>query len=415
MIIGRNFLVKVNANIGNSAVTSSIAEEVEKLSWSTAWGADTVMDLSTGPDIHTTREWILRNSPVPIGTVPIYQALEKVDGQPAELTWDLFRDTLIEQAEQGVDYFTIHAGVLLRYVPLTANRVTGIVSRGGSIMAAWCLAHHRENFLYTHFEDICEILAAYDVAFSLGDGLRPGSIADANDAAQFGELETLGELTEVAWRHDVQVMIEGPGHVPMHKIAENVDLQREVCHDAPFYTLGPLTTDTAPGYDHITSAIGAAMIGMFGTAMLCYVTPKEHLGLPNREDVKQGVIAYKIAAHAADLAKGHPGAQVWDDAVSKARFEFRWEDQFNLAMDPDTARRYHDETLPATPAKTAHFCSMCGPKFCSMRITQDVRDYAAEHGLDPDSDAWTAIDLGMKEKSTEFVDTGAEVYRPPGT
>jgi phosphomethylpyrimidine synthase len=415
MIIGREFLVKVNANIGNSAVTSSIAEEVEKLSWSTAWGADTVMDLSTGPDIHTTREWILRNSPVPIGTVPIYQALEKVDGQPAELTWDLFRDTLIEQAEQGVDYFTIHAGVLLRYVPLTANRVTGIVSRGGSIMAAWCLAHHRENFLYTHFEDICEILAAYDVAFSLGDGLRPGSIADANDAAQFGELETLGELTEVAWRHDVQVMIEGPGHVPMHKIAENVDLQREVCHDAPFYTLGPLTTDTAPGYDHITSAIGAAMIGMFGTAMLCYVTPKEHLGLPNREDVKQGVIAYKIAAHAADLAKGHPGAQVWDDAVSKARFEFRWEDQFNLAMDPDTARRYHDETLPATPAKTAHFCSMCGPKFCSMRITQDVRDYAAEHGLDPDSDAWTAIDLGMKEKSTEFVDTGAEVYRPPGT
>jgi phosphomethylpyrimidine synthase len=415
MIIGREFLVKVNANIGNSAVTSSIAEEVEKLSWSTAWGADTVMDLSTGPDIHTTREWILRNSPVPIGTVPIYQALEKVDGQPAELTWDLFRDTLIEQAEQGVDYFTIHAGVLLRYVPLTANRVTGIVSRGGSIMAAWCLAHHRENFLYTHFEDICEILAAYDVAFSLGDGLRPGSIADANDAAQFGELETLGELTEVAWRHDVQVMIEGPGHVPMHKIAENVDLQREVCHDAPFYTLGPLTTDTAPGYDHITSAIGAAMIGMFGTAMLCYVTPKEHLGLPNRDDVKQGVIAYKIAAHAADLAKGHPGAQVWDDAVSKARFEFRWEDQFNLAMDPDTARRYHDETLPATPAKTAHFCSMCGPKFCSMRITQDVRDYAAEHGLDPDSDAWTAIDLGMKEKSTEFVDTGAEVYRPPGT
>jgi len=412
MIIGREFLVKVNANIGNSAVTSSIAEEVEKLSWSTAWGADTVMDLSTGPDIHTTREWILRNSPVPIGTVPIYQALEKVDGQPTELTWELFRDTLIEQAEQGVDYFTIHAGVLLRYVPLTAQRVTGIVSRGGSIMAAWCLAHHRENFLYTHFEDICEIMAAYDVAFSLGDGLRPGSIADANDDAQLGELRTLGELTEIAWRHDVQVMIEGPGHVPMHKIKENVDLQLEVCHEAPFYTLGPLTTDTAPGYDHITSAIGAAMIGMFGTAMLCYVTPKEHLGLPNREDVKQGVIAYKIAAHAADLAKGHPGAQVWDDALSKARFEFRWEDQFNLAMDPDTARCYHDETLPATPAKTAHFCSMCGPKFCSMRITQDVRDYAAEHGLDPDSEAWQAIDIGMKEKSTEFVDTGAQVYRP---
>ncbi len=415
MIIGRNFLVKVNANIGNSAVSSSIQEEVEKLHWSTAWGTDTLMDLSTGPDIHTTREWIVRNSPVPIGTVPIYQALEKVDGKPEELTWELFADTLVEQAEQGVDYFTIHAGVLLRYVPLTAKRVTGIVSRGGSIMAAWCLAHHQENFLYTHFDDICEIMAAYDVAFSLGDGLRPGSIADANDEAQFSELRTLGELTSRAWEHDVQVMIEGPGHVPMHKIKENVDLQMELCHEAPFYTLGPLTTDTAPGYDHITSAIGAAMIGMFGTAMLCYVTPKEHLGLPNREDVKEGVIAYKIAAHAADLAKGHPGAQTWDDALSKARFEFRWEDQFNLAMDPDTARSYHDETLPAEPAKTAHFCSMCGPKFCSMRITQDVRAFAEANGFDGSEDigAWQAIDMGMKQKAEEFLDTGAEIYHTP--
>ncbi len=407
MIIGRNFLVKINANLGNSSVTSSIQEEVEKLSWSIQWGADTAMDLSTGSDIHTTREWIIRNSPVPIGTVPVYQALEKVDGKPEELTWDVFRDTLIEQAEQGVDYFTIHAGVLLRYVPLTAKRVTGIVSRGGSIMAAWCLAHHQENFLYTHFEEICEIMAAYDVAFSLGDGLRPGSIADANDDAQFAELETLGELTEIAWRHDVQVMIEGPGHVPMHKIRENVDRQRALCHDAPFYTLGPLTTDVAPAYDHITSAIGAAMIGMFGTAMLCYVTPKEHLGLPNRDDVKQGVIAYKIAAHAADLAKGHPRAQEWDDALSRARFEFRWEDQFNLSLDPDTARAYHDETLPAAPAKTAHFLSMCGPKFCSMRITQDVRDYAAAHGLDVEA----ALSAGLHEKAEEFVAGGAEVYR----
>jgi phosphomethylpyrimidine synthase len=414
MIIGRNFLVKVNANIGNSAVTSSIADEVDKLTWATRWGADTAMDLSTGPDIHTTREWIVRNSPVPIGTVPIYQALEKVNGTPEELTWDLYRDTLVEQAEQGVDYFTIHAGVLLRYVPLTAKRITGIVSRGGSIMAAWCLAHHQENFLYTRFEEICEIMAAYDVAFSLGDGLRPGCIADANDEAQFGELRTLGELTEIAWRHDVQVMIEGPGHVPLHKIKENFDLQVEICHEAPFYTLGPLTTDTAPGYDHITSAIGAATIGMFGTAMLCYVTPKEHLGLPDRDDVKQGVIAYKIAAHAADLAKGHPGAQLWDDALSKARFEFRWQDQFNLAMDPDTARSYHDETLPAEPAKTAHFCSMCGPKFCSMRITQDVRDYAEEHGLDPTSDAWTALEIGMKEKAAEFVERGSAVYQEAG-
>jgi phosphomethylpyrimidine synthase len=376
MVIGRRFLVKVNANIGNSAVTSSVADEVEKLSWATRWGADTVMDLSTGPDIHTTREWIIRNSPVPIGTVPIYQALEKTDGRPEALSWELYRDTLIEQAEQGVDYFTVHAGVLRHHVSLTARRVTGIVSRGGSIMAAWCLAHHRENFLYTHFEEMCEILAAYDVAFSLGDGLRPGSIADANDEAQFAELRTLGELTEVAWRHDVQVMVEGPGHVPLHKIAENVALQQELCHGAPFYTLGPLTVDVAPGYDHITSAIGAATIGMHGTAMLCYVTPKEHLGLPDREDVKQGMIAYKIAAHAADLGKGHPGAQAWDDALSRARFEFRWEDQFHLALDPDTARRYHDETLPAEPAKTAHFCSMCGPKFCSMRISQDVRDLA---------------------------------------
>jgi phosphomethylpyrimidine synthase len=384
-------------------VTSSIEEEVEKLSWATRWGADTVMDLSTGPEIHTTREWIVRNSPVPIGTVPIYQALEKVDGDPVELNWDLYRDTLIEQAEQGVDYFTIHAGVLLRYVPLTAKRVTGIVSRGGSIMAAWCLAHHEENFLYTHFEEICEVMAAYDVAFSLGDGLRPGSIADANDVAQFAELETLGDLTKIAWRQDVQVMIEGPGHVPMHRIKENVDRQMAVCHEAPFYTIGPLTTDVAPGYDHITSAIGAAMIGMFGTAMLCYVTPKEHLGLPDREDVKQGMIAYKIAAHAADLAKGHSGAQSWDDALSRARFDFRWEDQFNLSLDPETARRYHDETLPLPAAKTAHFCSMCGPKFCSMRISQDVREYANSVGVDEA----VAVELGMKEKSAEFVAGGA--------
>jgi phosphomethylpyrimidine synthase len=406
MAIGRNFLVKINANIGNSAVTSSIEEEVEKMTWSTRWGADTVMDLSTGRDIHTTREWIIRNSPVPIGTVPIYQALEKADGKAEELSWDIYRDTLIEQAEQGVDYFTIHAGVLLRYIPLTAKRTTGIVSRGGSILAAWCLAHHQENFLYTHFEDICEIMAAYDVAFSLGDGLRPGSIADANDDAQLAELKTLGELTKIAWNHDVQVMIEGPGHVPMHKIKENMDLQLELCHEAPFYTLGPLTTDVAPGYDHITSAIGAAMIGWYGTAMLCYVTPKEHLGLPDREDVKDGVIAYKIAAHAADLAKGHPGAQAWDDALSKARFEFRWQDQFNLSLDPDTAREYHDETLPAEPAKTAHFCSMCGPKFCSMRISQDVRDYAEAHGVSGEE----AIELGMKEKASEFVEAGAQVY-----
>src|SRR5450759_97311 len=411
MIIGRNFAVKINANIGNSAVSSSIDEEVDKLRWATLWGADTVMDLSTGQHIHETREWIIRNSAVPIGTVPIYQALEKAGGVPEELTWELYRDTLIEQAEQGVDYFTVHAGVLLRYVPLTATRMTGIVSRGGSIMAAWCLAHHTENFLYTRFEEICEIMAAYDVAFSLGDGLRPGSIADANDEAQFAELRTLGELTEVAWRHDVQVMIEGPGHVPLHKVVENVTLQKEVCHEAPFYTLGPLTVDVAPGYDHITSAIGAEVIGMDGTAMLCYVTPKEHLGLPNRDDVKQGMIAYKIAAHAADLAKGHPGAQSWDDALSKARFEFRWEDQFNLAMDPETARAYHDETLPAEPAKTAHFCSMCGPKFCSMRISQDVRDYAAAKELD----LTTAVELGLKEKSIEFRDAGSEVYREPST
>jgi phosphomethylpyrimidine synthase len=409
MAIGRNFLVKINANIGNSAVTSSVAEEVEKLSWATRWGADTVMDLSTGPAIHTTREWIIRNSPVPIGTVPIYQALEKVDGQAQELTWEVYRDTIIEQCEQGVDYITVHAGVLLRYVPLTARRVTGIVSRGGSIMAAWCLAHHTENFLYTHFEELCEILAAYDVAFSLGDGLRPGSTADANDEAQLSELRTLGELTEIAWGHDVQVMIEGPGHVPMHKIKENVDLQLELCHEAPFYTLGPLTTDIAPGYDHITSAIGAAMIGWYGTAMLCYVTPKEHLGLPNRQDVKDGVIAYKIAAHAADLAKGHPGAAAWDDALSAARFEFRWEDQFNLSLDPETARAYHDETLPAEPAKTAHFCSMCGPKFCSMRISQDIRQYAADHGVDAEQ----AIELGLKEKAAEFVAAGASVYSVP--
>jgi phosphomethylpyrimidine synthase len=409
MIIGRNFLVKVNANIGNSAVTSSVAEEVDKLTWSTQWGADTVMDLSTGADIHTTREWIIRNSPVPIGTVPIYQALEKVDGRPEELSWEVYRDTIVEQCEQGVDYFTVHAGVLLRYIPLTAKRVTGIVSRGGSILAAWCLAHHEENFLYTHFAELCEILSAYDVAFSLGDGLRPGSIADANDEAQLSELRTLGELTTVAWEHDVQVMIEGPGHVPMHKIKENVDLQLEVCHEAPFYTLGPLTTDVAPGYDHITSAIGAAMIGWYGTAMLCYVTPKEHLGLPDRDDVKQGVIAYKIAAHAADVAKGHPRAHEWDDALSTARFEFRWQDQFELALDPDTARSYHDETLPAEPAKTAHFCSMCGPKFCSMRISHDVREYAEAHGVSADE----AITLGMKEKSAEFVAGGGEVYLPP--
>jgi phosphomethylpyrimidine synthase len=410
MIIGRNFLVKVNANIGNSAVTSSVAEEVDKLTWATQWGADTVMDLSTGADIHTTREWIIRNSPVPIGTVPIYQALEKVDGQPEELSWEVYRDTIVEQCEQGVDYFTVHAGVLLRYIPLTAKRVTGIVSRGGSILAAWCLAHHEENFLYTHFAELCEILSAYDVAFSLGDGLRPGSIADANDEAQLSELRTLGELTTVAWEHDVQVMIEGPGHVPMHKIKENVDLQLEVCHEAPFYTLGPLTTDVAPGYDHITSAIGAAMIGWYGTAMLCYVTPKEHLGLPDRDDVKQGVIAYKIAAHAADVAKGHPHAHEWDDALSTARFEFRWQDQFELSLDPDTARSYHDATLPAEPAKTAHFCSMCGPKFCSMRISHDVREYAEAHGVSTDE----AITLGMKEKSAEFVAGGGEVYTTPG-
>jgi phosphomethylpyrimidine synthase len=410
MIIGRNFLVKINANIGNSAVTSSIRDEVDKLTWATRWGADTVMDLSTGADIHTTREWIIRNSPVPIGTVPIYQALEKVDGSPEELTWEIYRDTIVEQCEQGVDYFTVHAGVLLRYVPLTAKRVTGIVSRGGSILAAWCLAHHKENFLYSNFEELCEIMSAYDVAFSLGDGLRPGSIADANDDAQLSELRTLGELTTIAWEHDVQVMIEGPGHVPMHKIKENVDLQLEVCHEAPFYTLGPLTTDVAPGYDHITSAIGAAMIGWYGTAMLCYVTPKEHLGLPDRDDVKQGVIAYKIAAHAADVAKGHPRAHEWDDALSKARFEFRWQDQFELSLDPDTARSYHDETLPAEPAKTAHFCSMCGPKFCSMRISHDVREYAEAHGVSSEE----AITLGMKEKSAEFVAGGGEVYTTSG-
>jgi len=407
MIIGRNFLTKVNANIGNSAVSSGIAEEVEKLVWSIRWGADTVMDLSTGKHIHETREWIIRNSPVPIGTVPIYQALEKVDGRAEELNWEIFRDTLIEQAEQGVDYFTIHAGVLLRYVPLTAGRVTGIVSRGGSILAKWCLAHHKENFLYTHFEEICEIMKAYDVAFSLGDGLRPGSIADANDAAQFGELETLGELTKIAWKHDVQTMIEGPGHVPMQLIKENMDKQLRECGEAPFYTLGPLTTDIAPGYDHITSAIGAAMIGWFGTAMLCYVTPKEHLGLPNKHDVREGLMAYKIAAHAADLAKGHPGAQARDNAMSKARFEFRWEDQFNLGLDPERAREYHDETLPKDAHKVAHFCSMCGPHFCSMKITQDVRDYAKEHGVDEQA----ALAEGMAEKSAEFRALGAQVYR----
>jgi phosphomethylpyrimidine synthase len=408
MIIGRNFLTKINANIGNSAVSSGIAEEVEKLVWAIRWGADNVMDLSTGKHIHETREWIIRNSPVPIGTVPIYQALEKVDGRAEELTWEIFRDTLIEQAEQGVDYFTIHAGVLLRYVPLTAKRVTGIVSRGGSIMAKWCLSHHRESFLYEHFEDICEIMKAYDVSFSLGDGLRPGCIADANDAAQFGELETLGELTKIAWKHDVQTMIEGPGHVPMQLIKENMDKQLAECGEAPFYTLGPLTTDIAPGYDHITSAIGAAMIGWYGTAMLCYVTPKEHLGLPNREDVRDGIMAYKIAAHASDLAKGHPGAQVRDNALSKARFEFRWEDQFHLGLDPEKAKEFHDETLPKDAHKLAHFCSMCGPHFCSMKITQDVRDYAAEHGMDDQA----AIDAGMAEKSAEFLAQGAEVYRP---
>lgn len=406
MIIGRNFLVKVNANIGNSAVASSIEEEVEKMTWAIRWGADTLMDLSTGKHIHETREWIIRNSPVPVGTVPIYQALEKVEGRAEELTWDIFRDTLIEQAEQGVDFFTIHAGVLLRYIPLTAKRVTGIVSRGGSIMAAWCLAHHQENFLYTHFEEICEIMKAYDISFSLGDGLRPGSIADANDEAQFAELETLGELTKIARKHDVQVMIEGPGHVPMHLIKENVDRQRALCDDAPFYTLGPITTDIAPGYDHITSAIGAAMIAWHGTAMLCYVTPKEHLGLPNKNDVREGVIAYKIAAHAADLAKGHPGARKWDDALSKARFEFRWRDQFNLSLDPERAMEYHDETLPAEGAKTAHFCSMCGPKFCSMRITQDIREYAAEKGWDAEE----AVERGMKEKSKEFLAQGGNIY-----
>ncbi len=398
MIIGRNFLVKINANIGNSALSSSIDEEVEKMVWAIRWGGDTVMDLSTGTNIHETREWILRNSPVPIGTVPIYQALEKVGGKAEDLTWDIFRQTLIEQAEQGVDYFTIHAGVRLRYVPLTAKRVTGIVSRGGSILAKWCLAHHQENFLYTHFEDICEIMKAYDVAFSLGDGLRPGCIADANDAAQFGELDTLGELTQIAWKHDVQTMIEGPGHIPMHMIKENMDRQLAVCGEAPFYTLGPLTTDIAPGYDHITSAIGAAMIGWFGTAMLCYVTPKEHLGLPDRDDVREGVIAYKIAAHAADLAKGHPGAQLRDDVLSKARFEFRWEDQFNLSLDPDRAREYHDETLPQDGAKVAHFCSMCGPQFCSMKITQDVRDYAAKLAVSESE----AIEIGLAAKADEF-------------
>ncbi len=407
MIIGRNFLVKINANIGNSAVLSSIDDEVEKMRWSIICGGDTVMDLSTGKNIHATREWIIRNSPVPIGTVPIYQALEKVGGKAEDLTWEIFRDTLIEQAEQGVDYFTIHAGVRLPYVPMTAKRTTGIVSRGGSIMAKWCLAHHEESFLYTHFRDICEIMAAYDFSFSLGDGLRPGSIADANDEAQFAELETLGELTKIAWEYDCQVMIEGPGHVPMHLIKENMDKQLETCHEAPFYTLGPLTTDIAPGYDHITSAIGAAMIGWYGTAMLCYVTPKEHLGLPNKKDVKDGVIAYKIAAHAADLAKGHPGAQFRDNALSKARFEFRWEDQFNLSLDPEVAREYHDETLPQEGAKLAHFCSMCGPHFCSMKITQDVREYAAQKEID----AQAALGLGLKEKAEEFVAAGGEIYQ----
>jgi phosphomethylpyrimidine synthase len=420
MIIGRNFLVKINANIGNSAVASTIEEEVEKMTWAIRWGADTVMDLSTGKNIHETREWILRNAPVPIGTVPIYQALEKVGGKAEELTWEVYRDTLIEQAEQGVDYFTIHAGVRLSYVPLTAKRVTGIVSRGGSIMAKWCLAHHQESFLYTRFREICEIMAAYDVAFSLGDGLRPGSIADANDEAQFAELDTLGELTKIAWESDCQVMIEGPGHVPMHLIKENMDRQLTVCHEAPFYTLGPLTTDIAPGYDHITSAIGAAMIGWYGTAMLCYVTPKEHLGLPNKKDVKDGVIAYKIAAHAADLGKGHPRARQWDDALSTARFEFRWEDQFNLSLDPETSREFHDETLPAAGAKLAHFCSMCGPHFCSMKITQDVRDYAARVGA---GDEAAALAQGLREKAEEFKRSGGEIFlkvggsdtAPPGT
>ncbi|MGG2094530.1 phosphomethylpyrimidine synthase ThiC [Bacillus sp. S13(2024)] len=407
MIIGRNFHVKVNANIGNSAVSSSIAEEVEKMTWATRWGADTIMDLSTGKNIHTTREWIIRNAPVPVGTVPIYQALEKVNGIAEDLTWEVYRDTLIEQAEQGVDYFTIHAGVLLRYIPLTAKRVTGIVSRGGSIMAQWCLYHHQENFLYTHFEEICEIMKKYDVSFSLGDGLRPGSIADANDEAQFSELETLGELTQIAWKHDVQVMIEGPGHVPMHLIKENMDKELDICHGAPFYTLGPLTTDIAPGYDHITSAIGAAMIGWFGTAMLCYVTPKEHLGLPNKDDVREGVITYKIAAHAADLAKGHKTAHQRDDALSKARFEFRWRDQFNLSLDPERAMEYHDETLPAEGAKTAHFCSMCGPKFCSMRISHDIREYAKDNDLETTE----AISKGMKEKAEEFKETGSQLYQ----
>ncbi|HEX6594713.1 MAG TPA: phosphomethylpyrimidine synthase ThiC [Bacillota bacterium] len=407
MIIGRNFHVKVNANIGNSAVSSSIEEEVEKMTWATRWGADTIMDLSTGKNIHTTREWIIRNSPVPVGTVPIYQALEKVNGIAEDLTWEVYRDTLIEQAEQGVDYFTIHAGVLLRYVPLTAKRLTGIVSRGGSIMAQWCLYHHKESFLYTHFEEICEIMKTYDIAFSLGDGLRPGSIVDANDEAQFAELDTLGELTRIAWEHDVQVMVEGPGHVPMHLIKENMDRQLEACDEAPFYTLGPLTTDVAPGYDHITSAIGAAMIGWYGTAMLCYVTPKEHLGLPNRDDVREGVITYKIAAHAADLAKGHPGAQKRDDALSKARFEFRWNDQFNLSLDPERAREYHDETLPADAAKTAHFCSMCGPKFCSMRISQDIRTYAKDNKLFTKED----IEKGMREKAKEFRESGGTIYQ----
>jgi phosphomethylpyrimidine synthase len=406
MIIGRNFLVKINANIGNSAVSSGIGEEVEKAVWACRWGADTIMDLSTGRNIHETREWILRNTPVPVGTVPIYQALEKVDGKAEELTWAIYRDTLIEQAEQGVDYFTIHAGVLLRYIPLTANRMTGIVSRGGSIMAKWCLAHHKESFLYTHFEEICEIMKVYDVSFSLGDGLRPGSIADANDAAQFAELDTLGELTKIAHRHDCQVIIEGPGHIPMHMIKENVERQQLLCDDAPFYTLGPLTTDIAPGYDHITSAIGAAMIGWYGTAMLCYVTPKEHLGLPNKKDVKDGVIAYKIAAHAADLAKGHPGAQYRDDALSKARFEFRWQDQFNLSLDPDTARSFHDETLPAEGAKIAHFCSMCGPHFCSMKITQEVRHLAGEMGVMGEEE----VEVGLKEKAEAFRQSGSEIY-----
>jgi phosphomethylpyrimidine synthase len=407
MIIGRNFLVKINANIGNSAVASGIEEEVEKMRWATKWGADTVMDLSTGKNIHATREWIIRNSPVPIGTVPIYQALEKVGGRAEELTWEIYRDTLVEQAEQGVDYFTVHAGVLLRFIPMTAKRKTGIVSRGGSILAKWCLAHHQENFLYTHWDEICEIMAAYDVSFSIGDGLRPGSIADANDEAQFAELWAQGDLTKRAWELGVQVMNEGPGHIPMHMIRENMEKQLEWCHEAPFYTLGPLTTDIAPGYDHLTSAIGAAMIGWYGTAMLCYVTPKEHLGLPNREDVKQGVIAYKIAAHAADLAKGHPSAQIRDDALSKARFEFRWEDQFNLSLDPQTARAFHDETLPQEGAKMAHFCSMCGPHFCSMKITEDVRKYAEEHGLN----ASESLEIGMREKAEEFVRTGGEIYR----